>query len=138
VKSSPPAIQTVQAAQPPATFVDPDVSSDASTTSSVAPAPAPSQPAPASVRPSFDCREAQTAAQRMVCNDARLAAADRRMSRAYAAALAARGSEDQLDAEQADWLAIREDAARYSSRAVLNVYEQRTRELEAMVAEAPQ
>ena len=60
------------------------------------------------------------------------------MSRAYAAALAAGGSQDQLNAEQADWLAIREDAARYSRRAVLNVYEQRTRELEAIVAEAPE
>ena len=73
----------------------------------------------------------------MVCGDPRLAAADRRMSRAYAAALAASESSDQLASEQSDWLEIREDAARYSNRAVLNIYEQRTRELEAMAEERP-
>jgi uncharacterized protein len=68
----------------------------------------------------------------MVCGDPRLAAADQQMSRAYAAALAAGEPEEELRSEQADWLEIREDAARYSNRAVLNIYEQRTRELEAL------
>jgi uncharacterized protein len=110
----------------------------ASISAPVAPAPLVGQPAATSIRPAFDCQsDGLTQAQQMVCGDPRLAAADQRLSHAYAAALAAGGPIDQLRAEQADWLNIREDAARYSKRAVLNIYEQRTRELEALV-EAPQ
>ena len=144
VSAAPSPVRAAEAPRPSPKFVDSEVSSNASASLAVQhvapPAIAPPRvdPDPAPVRPSFDCHDAQTPSQRMVCSDPRLAAADRRMSRAYAAALAAGGPHDQLDAEQADWLAIREDAARYSSRAVLNVYQQRTRELEAMVAEEPQ
>lgn len=138
-RASPPVVHLAQAAEPPPRFVDPEVSSNASAS---LPAPAPvappvAQPAPAPTRPSFDCQGAQTRAQQMICSDPRLAAADRRLSQAYAAALAASGSEDELRSEQADWLEIREDAARYSNRAVLNIYEQRTRELEALAEDGP-
>jgi uncharacterized protein YecT (DUF1311 family) len=119
-------------------FVDSEVSADASASSPPPVAVAAPVAPPAPIRPSFDCQSALTPAQRMVCGDPRLAAADRRLSRAYAAALAAGESNGQLASEQSDWLEIREDAARYSARAVLNVYEQRTRELEAMVEEGPQ
>jgi uncharacterized protein len=117
--------------------VDSGLSSDASAN---LPAPAVVVPVtpPDPIRPSFDCRGARSPAQRMVCSDPRLAAADRRMSRAYAAALAVGGSDAQLRSEQSDWLEIREDAARYSNRAVLNIYEQRTRELEAIAEEHPE
>jgi uncharacterized protein YecT (DUF1311 family) len=83
-------------------------------------------------RASFDCRDAPTAARAMVCEDAGLAAMDRRMKRAYAAALAAGAPESELAADQRDWLAIREEAARYSRRSVVNIYRQRIDELEAM------
>ncbi|WP_293676084.1 hypothetical protein [uncultured Phenylobacterium sp.] len=68
----------------------------------------------------------------MVCSDARLAALDRQMWRAYDAALAAGVPEADLGAEQADWLEIREDAARYSRNAVTRIYRQRIDELRMM------
>jgi len=84
------------------------------------------------VRPSFDCAGELSAAQAMVCDDARLAAKDRRLARAYRQALRAGAPADSLEAEQDDWRAIREDAASVSRRAVAQVYDQRIRELEAM------
>lgn len=141
VSPAPPAVHLAQVARPPPRFVDPEVSSNASVILpapvAVAPAAEP-QPPPAPIRPSFDCQGALTRAQQMVCSDPRLAAADRRMSQAYAAALAAGPAYDELRSEQADWVAIREDAARYSNRAVLNIYEQRTRELEALTEDRPE
>jgi uncharacterized protein YecT (DUF1311 family) len=87
---------------------------------------------PAPVRTSFDCRDAPTPARAMVCRDGGLAAMDRRMKQAYAAALASGAPEEELAADQRDWLAIREEAARYSRRSVANIYRQRIDELEAM------
>lgn len=104
------------------------------------PTPISPAPAPASrwtrLQPSFDCGYAQSLAQRMVCDDPELAAADRRMSRAYRAALAAGAPEEDLRLEQQDWLAIREDAARHSPRAVANIYAQRIEDLREWRAEA--
>jgi uncharacterized protein YecT (DUF1311 family) len=112
-----------------------------------APAPAP-QPAPAQasepaqpatearLQPAFDCAAARTAAQQMVCGDPELAAADRRMNRAYRAALAAGAPEDELRSEQQDWLGIREDAARHSRSAVASIYEQRIDDLRRWRADA--
>jgi uncharacterized protein YecT (DUF1311 family) len=133
-----PAARPVEVAKVPPRFVAPEVSSDASARLPAPAAVARPAAAPAPIRPSFDCERAQTAAQEMVCSDPRLAAADVRMSRAYAAALAAGEPAEALRSEQADWLEIREDAARYSNRAVLNIYRQRTEELEAMVDEPPE
>jgi uncharacterized protein YecT (DUF1311 family) len=99
----------------------------------VAAAQAPSPP----IRASFDCRYPRTYAQRMVCGDPDLAAQDRRMSRAYVAALAAGVPQDQLRAEQGDWQNLREDAARHSPQAVRSIYEQRIEELEALAAGGP-
>jgi uncharacterized protein YecT (DUF1311 family) len=135
------------AVAPPPRFVDGNASSPAA---AQAPAPAPAvapvreaalaeaAPAPPpQIRASFDCRDARTPSQQMVCSDPRLAEADRRMNRAYQAALAAGAPQEDLRYEQADWLAIREDAARRSKRAVMNIYEQRTEELEALAAQYP-
>jgi len=103
--------------------------------------PAPTAPAPAQApayaqddgpRPSFDCRYARSRSERMVCSDDRLAAADRRLARAYERAVAAGVPPRELRADQDDWLSIREDAARYGRGAVGNVYEQRIQELEDM------
>ncbi|ACG76567.1 hypothetical protein PHZ_c0153 [Phenylobacterium zucineum HLK1] len=94
------------------------------------PAPTPvrvSAPAP---RPSFDCRYAGTRSERMVCGDPRLAGLDRRLDRAFERAVAAGIPYRELRAEQDDWLAIREDAARHSPDAVESVYRQRIAELD--------
>jgi len=93
-------------------------------------------PAP-SIRPSFDCRYARSYAQQMVCGDPDLAAQDRRMTRAYAGALAAGVPQDELRAEQGDWLNLREDAARRSPQAMRSLYQQRIEELEALAADGP-
>jgi len=137
LQRSPPSVARLpEVADPPPRFVDSQVSSNASVSLPEPLAPV-APPAPARIRPSFDCGGGLTRAQQVVCGDPRLAAADRRMSRAYAEALAVGGSGEELAAEQSDWLEIREDAARYSNRAVLNIYEQRTRELEALADEGP-
>ena len=83
-------------------------------------------------RPSFDCRYVRSRAEEMVCGDPELAAADRHLARAYSRAVAAGVPQRELRAEQADWLAIRDDAARHSYGAVASVYEQRIGELEAL------
>uniref|UniRef100_UPI0035AE25B3 lysozyme inhibitor LprI family protein n=1 Tax=Phenylobacterium sp. TaxID=1871053 RepID=UPI0035AE25B3 len=61
--------------------------------------------------------------------DPELAAADRRLARAYNRAVASGVPARALRAEQDDWLSIRDDAARRSPDAVASVYEQRIREL---------
>jgi uncharacterized protein YecT (DUF1311 family) len=81
----------------------------------------------------FDaCADAPTPAYEMVCSDRWLAEADRRMKRAYSAALAAGVPPDALRRDQEDWLDVREGAAQISRRAVADIYRQRTRELFAL------
>ncbi|MCR5878242.1 lysozyme inhibitor LprI family protein [Phenylobacterium sp. J367] len=86
-------------------------------------------PIPARARPSFDCRNAGTRAERMICGDDELARLDRRLDRAFDRAVSSGIPYRELRAEQDDWLQIREDAARRSSGAVASVYSQRIREL---------
>ncbi len=88
--------------------------------------------APAPLRTGYDCRDAPTRAREMVCRDGRLAAMDRQMKQAYAAALASGVRRDALAADQDDWLEVREEAASYSRRAVADLYRQRIDELEAI------
>jgi uncharacterized protein YecT (DUF1311 family) len=83
-----------------------------------------------------DACAAGSPAEQMVCADPRLAAADRDLDRAYRRAMAAGVSPQMLRSEQRDWLAIREDAARRSPRAVANIYAQRIDELNAMADDA--
>jgi uncharacterized protein YecT (DUF1311 family) len=135
-----PTAPPVQAAEP-APGADPvgeRLAALARTLAAPAPEPTPAPPAaseptpvPAQARaqPTFDCAAARSAAQQMVCGDPELADADRRMNRAYRAALAAGAPQDQLRLEQQDWLGIREDAARHSRRAVVQIYEQRIDDL---------
>jgi uncharacterized protein YecT (DUF1311 family) len=113
------------------------------------PPPAPQPPAPAVAaadavatapeftRPAFACSRVRSLAEDMVCHDRRLAAADRRLTRAFADALASGADEEALREDQADWLAIREDAARQSPEAVASIYRQRIRELEAIADGRP-
>ena len=99
-------------------------------------APVAREPTYATARPSFDCRQAQSLAEEMVCTDAVLAAADRHMARAFQRAVRSGAPYDQLRAEQNDWMAMREDAALRSPRALAALYDQRIAELNA-IAEGP-
>jgi uncharacterized protein YecT (DUF1311 family) len=78
--------------------------------------------------PSFNCRYARTAAERMICSRPDLAAADRRLNEAYEDAIAAGADRAALRLEQDRWLAIREGAAP-DPDAVRDVYERRIEEL---------
>lgn len=84
---------------------------------------------------SFDCNDARSPAEEMVCRDSGLAAADRELARTYRRALEAGAPSRQLRAEQQDWYEIREDAARRSPAAVSRVYRQRIDELNRLADE---
>jgi uncharacterized protein YecT (DUF1311 family) len=74
-------------------------------------------PALADAAPSFDCSKAQSAAEKLICQDPELAILDRRVSDRYAAALAAAraldaGAEEAertLRARQRGWVSGRDD-----------------------------
>ncbi|WP_334160905.1 lysozyme inhibitor LprI family protein [Phenylobacterium sp.] len=119
-----------EAPRPPA-VVAPSAAESSSPVVARAPEPAPIAPPRrrAQADPSFNCRYARSPSEEMVCGDPALAAADRRLNRAYERAIASGIPARELRAEQDDWLSIREDAARRSPRAVASVYEQRIREL---------
>lgn len=85
-------------------------------------------------RPSFDCRNAGSLAEEMVCTDAVLAAADRHMARAYRRAERSGAPIEALREDQDEWLAYREEAALRSPRAVAAAYDRRIGELEAIAA----
>lgn len=96
--------------------------------------PAP-EPPMATRRQRFDCRDAGSLAEELVCADAVLSAVDRQMSRAYDRALRSGAPREALQAEQQDWLASREDAALRSPRALARLYDQRIDELNAIADE---
>ena len=112
------------------------------------PIPAEPQPAPVAsppraaewpaptARASFDCASARPGAEQIICSDPALASEDRTLARAYRRALASGAAPPgALRAEQRDWMAIREDAARRSRRALADVYRQRIEELNSLAAE---
>lgn len=77
------------------------------------------------------CVAPQTRVQQVICADPRLAAADRRLRRAYQQALSDTDDPDSLSARQARWLAARDRAASQGDAAALSdLYAQRLRELE--------
>ncbi|HEY9235611.1 MAG TPA: hypothetical protein VIP08_11320, partial [Phenylobacterium sp.] len=84
------------------------------------------------IRPSFDCRRAESLAEELICTDAVLAAADRHMARAFDRAVRSGVPLRQLQAEQRDFMAMREDAAQRSPQALASLYDQRIADLNAM------
>jgi uncharacterized protein YecT (DUF1311 family) len=91
--------------------------------SAVAEAPRP----PARTQPAC---AAESRADALVCADPRLAAADRRLARAYRQAEAAGVEPGRLQRQQARWRAAREAAAEQAPGAVAQVYDARIAELE--------
>lgn len=85
--------------------------------------------APPRIAPSFDCARAGSEAERLVCNDARLSAADRAVAEAYRRAETAGVSRRALRRQQQQWLAAREQAAEDQPDALVQVYERRMDEL---------
>ena len=81
--------------------------------------------------PSFNCRYARSASERLVCDDPRLAALDRRLNAAYEDAIAAGVSRRRLRAEQDNWLLTREHAAP-DPDAVEDAYRRRIEELRSL------
>jgi uncharacterized protein len=81
--------------------------------------------------PSFNCRYARSVSERLVCDDPRLAALDRRLNAAYEDAIAAGVSRRRLRAEQDNWLLTREHAAP-DPDAVEDAYRRRIEELRAL------
>jgi uncharacterized protein YecT (DUF1311 family) len=88
-------------------------------------------------RASFDCAVAQPGAERAVCADPALAAADLRLARAYRRARDAGVDPGRLDREQREWKSVREDAARRSGDALADAYADRIAEVNAMADEPP-
>jgi uncharacterized protein YecT (DUF1311 family) len=123
------------AAAAPAPSPTPDVSG-AEPTAPPEPDAAEAPPAPRYAA-SFDCATARPGAEEMVCEDPALAAADRRMARAYRRAMGSGVDPEDLRQEQRDWTAIREDAAMRSRQALAQVYDQRIAELNRIADEAP-
>lgn len=138
--SAPAQIPRAEAAPTPAP-AGPQAAEDAATSApseaSGPPLPrlAPPPPLPAIQRPppearaSDACATARPGAELMVCEDPGLSAADRELARSYRRALASGAPPGAIRADQRDWLAIREDAARHSRRALAEVYQQRIDEL---------
>jgi len=81
--------------------------------------------------PSFDCGQALSAAEVLICSDPRLAAADRRMIKALRGALDAGAPAWRLRRDQRDWLDARDATAREAPDQVAGLYQQRIEELEA-------
>ncbi|MFL5298040.1 MAG: lysozyme inhibitor LprI family protein [Phenylobacterium sp.] len=103
----------------------------------VAPAPL-SQPPPARVEARAEPCAARSRAEALICADAGLAAYDRDLNRAYRRAMRSGAvSPDDLRADQRDWLADREDAARRSPRALGDLYERRIDELNRIADDGP-
>ena len=91
------------------------------------PRPAPREPAPFA-GPSFNCRYARSATERMVCGEPELAAADRRLARIFDRAMANSPQPRALRREEDAWVAHR-DRMGGDYGAVLDAYRQRIDEL---------
>ncbi|MFL5297334.1 MAG: hypothetical protein ACJ798_13215 [Phenylobacterium sp.] len=99
---------------------------------SAAPQVAVPEPAERETAAAEPCARAVSPAEQVVCREPELAAADRRMRRAYARALALGVMPASvLRADQDEWLNAREAAARVSPQAVARLYRQRIGELES-------
>lgn len=80
--------------------------------------------------PSFNCRNARSTSERLVCAEPELARLDRRLNAAFEDAIAAGADRRSLRSEQDQWLGVRERAAP-DPDAVADAYRRRIEELNA-------
>lgn len=78
--------------------------------------------------PSFDCAKASTGAERLICSNQELAAADVQLSQVYKAALNKAADKAALRNEQIGWMRSQRDACSDAS-SMLQVYQARTSQL---------
>lgn len=125
-----PAVAVAEPAADPGEFAEPLLPPDA-----VSPPMAPPEPQ-ATANPSFDCRNARTRGEIMVCESDRLAAQDRSMAALYGAAMedATPGTRRQLVRTRDAFLAYRDRCP--DSACVAQAYEGRMREIRDIMAEA--
>ena len=85
-------------------------------------------------RPSFDCRRASTAVERLICASSELAALDRELAASFAAALSRTSAKAAIQREENNWVTQRDGCAGVGSQqAIVNciagAYQGRLREL---------
>ncbi|MDB5425694.1 MAG: hypothetical protein JWQ29_3110, partial [Phenylobacterium sp.] len=83
------------------------------------------------------CKPDGSRAEIAICADPSIAAADEDMQRAFQRALKAGAPARTLQAEQKEWLNVREDAARRSPGDLADAYAQRVAELNAIADDPP-
>jgi len=84
------------------------------------------------------CAGSRSRAEALVCADPQLAAYDRDLARAYRRAMRSGAvSPQDLQADQRDWMDVREQAARRSPEAMADVYAQRIDELNRIADDGP-
>ena len=90
--------------------------------------PLPSNVATALAKPSFDCGEASSAAEKMVCGDVGVADADARMMAMYKVAMECAADKLEVRSTQRSWLKRRDGCA--NTTCMLATYSERIAELE--------
>ena len=83
---------------------------------------------PTARAPSFDCEKASTSAERLICSNKELSAADVELAQAYLSARNASTDKSWLSKQQSTWRKTVRDACS-DAQCMLSAYEQRIREL---------
>lgn len=94
-------------------------------------APAAPEPVPETVRPSFDCRKARHSYEQAICQNARLAALDLRMSQLYflVKSRSSRATGRILRGEQRTWLKYTRNPCGWDVECLRQAYEMRINQL---------
>lgn len=89
-------------------------------------------PAVAAIKASFDCGNAYTPVEKLICSDAALAQSDVALADTYRAALGRVGSPERLKADRRKWLRAKRDACD-DARCLLATYAERKQVLDALL-----
>lgn len=87
--------------------------------------------------PSFDCLKASSGSERLICSNVELVAADARLAHVYKNALSGSADKGKLKREQNMWRISKRDACS-DAECILNTYNSRMTELEALVEQTQQ
>jgi len=82
----------------------------------------------ATIKPSFDCKRATTAAERLICSSKALAETDVQMAQSYKAVMSRTADKQSLKREQLAWLKNERDVCT-DEDAMLKVYQERIEQL---------